>query len=203
MSLTTPSFREKKYVKVNDSCEISYDNLILSNSLRFCLQHCQRGEIRSPCNFIEINNRIDKFLLFYKFRVLIDHEDQQYRIVVHGFNLDTYECISFLLSHGIAASQLVLVIPRCPVGTEVEQKMTNSDFDRNLQYVLDDMLTDLGVEIHRDLDFQHYIQHGTTQFIIEVVFAGINTVESMKRFDCDLFISFINGHMDYVTMRCK
>lgn len=190
-------------MKVNDSCEIFYDNLILSNSLRFCLQRCRLGELRTPCNFIEINNRIDKFLLFYKFRVLIAEQKHNYRIIVHGFNLDTYECISFLLSHGVAAAHLVLVIPRCPVGTLLEQKMTKSDVDKNLQYVLDDMLTDLGVEIHRDLDFQYWIQHGATQFIIEVVFAGVNTLESMKRFDCDLFISFIQGHMDYFTMRCK
>lgn len=190
-------------MKVNDSCEIFYDNLILSNSLRFCLQRCKLGELRTPCNFIEINNRIDKFLLFYKMRVLNEEQKHNYRIIMHGFNLDTYECISFLLSHGVAASHLVLVIPRCPVGTSLEQKMTKSDFDRNLQYVIDDMLTDLGVAIHRDLDFQHWIQHGTTQFIIEVVFAGLNTVESMKRFDCDLFISFVQGHMDYFTMRCK
>lgn len=178
-----------------------YDNLILSNCLRHCLDRCGQPDIGVPCNFIEINNRLDKFKLYYKMRLLLDEYQSNYNIVVHGFNLETYECMSFLLSHGVSAKQVVLVIPRCPIGTEVEQKVTSPWVDKNVQYIVNDMLTDLGVKIHHDLVFKNWTRHGQSQFIIEVVFSG--KLDKEVRFDCDLFISFIEGYMDLPTMQCK
>ncbi|KAH8407517.1 hypothetical protein KR222_004808, partial [Zaprionus bogoriensis] len=187
--------REKKYVKVNGSCEIFYDVLILAFSQRYCLppQASEIKTLRRPYNLIEVNHRIDKFMLFYKFRVLTEEHKDNYRILIHGCNLDTYQCLAFLLSHGVSPRQIVLVMPICPLGSDEEQKQTNPYYDRNIQYILEDMLEDLDVEIHRDLNFSRWIQHGATNFIIEVMFIGAKKQELF--FDCDLFISFIQGYM--------
>lgn len=134
-------------------------------------------------------------------RLLLHEQQSNFNIVLHGFNLETYECMSFLLSHGVSAKKVVLVIPRCPIRTELEQKYTSPWVDKNVQYIVIDMLKDLGVAIHHDLDFKNWKQHDELEFIMEVVFS--DRMDKEVRFDCDLFISFIEGYMDYPTMQCK
>lgn len=186
---------------IDDSCEIIYDNLILSNCLRYCLESCGKPELGQPCNFIEINNRHDKFKLYYKLRLLLHENQSNYNIILHGFNLETYECMSYLLSHGVSAKKVVLIIPSSPIRSELEQKYTSPWVDTNVQYIVNDMLKDLGVTIHHDLNFKRWVQHGEWGFITEVFFS--DRMDKEVRFDCDLFISFIEGYMDDPTWRCK
>lgn len=158
---------------------------------------------RIPSNFIELNNRLDKFLLFYKLRVLIEEHKRDYLILMYGCNLHTYECIAFLISHGVAPERIILVLPHKKIGTEKEQKLTSPFVDENLQYILDDILEDLEVQIHRDLTFAHWVQHGTANFILEVVFKPWKGKKERVSFDCDIFISFQEGCMDSNTEECK
>ncbi|XP_030555401.1 cilia- and flagella-associated protein 61 isoform X1 [Drosophila novamexicana] len=194
--------REKKFVKINKTCEIYYDTLLLMNYLSFRLKvddHKEDHPGRIPSNFIELNNRLDKFLLFYKLRVLIEEHKRDYLILMYGCNLHTYECIAFLISHGVAPERIILVLPHKKIGTEKEQKLTSPFVDENLQYILDDILEDLEVQIHRDLTFAHWVQHGTANFILEVVFKPWKGKKERVSFDCDIFISFQEGCMDSNT----
>ncbi|EDW02631.1 cilia- and flagella-associated protein 61 [Drosophila grimshawi] len=192
--------REKKYVKINKSCEIYYDTLLLMNYLNHCLKTEQviHHSGRLPSNFVEINNRLDKFILFYKLRVLLEKHARNHHILIYGGNLQTYECISFLMSHGVAPERVILVIPYRKVGTQEQQKLKNPYYDRNIQHVLDDMLNDCKIQTHSDLIFSHWMQHGTANFILEVVFTKFSSKKVFKC-DCDIFISFDEGNMDTYT----
>ncbi|XP_034480066.1 cilia- and flagella-associated protein 61 [Drosophila innubila] len=188
--------RDKKYVKINKSCEIYYDTLLLMNSVKFSLKKAvtfdEQG--RRPYNFIQLNHRIDRFILFYKVRVLLEDMKRSYRILIYGDDLSTYECIAFLISHGVSPSRVILVIPHVKLGTEEEQKFKTPTDDENIQFILDDMMEDLDITIYREFTFSHWIQHGAYNFIIEVVFTDFNKKE--VTFDCDIFISFNVGYLD-------
>ncbi|KAM8711239.1 hypothetical protein ACLKA7_000387 [Drosophila subpalustris] len=188
--------RDKKYVKINKSCEIFYDTLLLMNSVNFSLKKALPFDEpgRRPYNFIQLNHRIDRFILFYKVRVLLEDLRRNYRILIYGSCLSTYECISFLINHGVSPSQVVLVQPHKHCGTEEEQKYKMPSDDTNIEYILDDMMEDLDIKVHRELTFSHWIQHGSFNFIIEVVFTDGHKKEIA--FDCDIFISFNVGYMD-------
>ncbi|ALC42280.1 CG30275, partial [Drosophila busckii] len=190
--------REEKYVKINQSCEIHYDTLLLMNSRSYGVSNealFVDERKRLPSNFVVINDRIDKIMLFYKIRVLLEEIKRSYLLLIYGANLQTFECIAFLLSHGIDPTRLVLVLPHITTGIEAEEKLSNPYIDKNLQMIIEDMLIDSGVKIHRDMNFSHWIQGGMVNFIMEVVFHSFpQKVEYC--FDCDIFISFEEGHMD-------
>ncbi|KAH8370674.1 hypothetical protein KR093_004626 [Drosophila rubida] len=185
--------RGKKLVRINKTCDIFYDTLMLMNSVDFNLQHSLRGPQR-PYNFIELNHRLDRFIMFYKVRVLLEELKRSYRILIFGGNLSTYECIDFLLTHGVDPVHVILVQPREPIPSENEQKFKNPLDDTNIDFVLDDMMSDLNLTIHRDFTFSHWVQHASSNFILEVVFTDGRKNE--LRIDCDLFISFKVGYME-------
>lgn len=194
--------RESKYVKINQTCDVHYDTLLLMNYKAFSLTIQGLHFPVVPCNFIEINSRLDKFLLFYKLRVMNEDRKRRYTIIVYGTNLCTYECIEFLMSHGVDTERIVFVQPKVKVGTEEEQKLNCPYVDWNLQCILDEMLEDLGIVIHKDLTLTHWETNDMKNYIIEAVFTRFkfNTTVTL---DCDLFISFKEGFMDYATVNCK
>ncbi|XP_023037946.1 cilia- and flagella-associated protein 61 [Drosophila willistoni] len=196
--------REQKFVKLKSSCQIHYDTLILMNAMKYSL----RNEVPNPdpytlnpCNFIQINCRLDKFMLFYKVCVLLEEMPRQHMILVYGSNIETYECISFLLDHGVSPSRLILVRPHIPVLSAEDDKLKNPYRDRNVQFVLDEILDDSGINVYENLQFVQWVEYTDTNFIMEVIF---EEYASRKRvlIDCDVFISFDEGiHTNWMTLQ--
>ncbi|EDW56825.1 GM15944 [Drosophila sechellia] len=186
--------REKKFVKL-DSCEIYYDKLLLMCDRLFVLR-CIDVPVysRRPCNLVEINFRLNKFLLFYKVRALLEDMPRTYLVLVYGNNLHTYECIAFLIGHGVDCSRMVFVQPHRITGRDADMKEKCPYWDKNLQMIMDDILVEKGVNIFTDYDFHHYNLHKSTDFIMEVIFQHFPTQKQMT-FECDLFISFQEGHL--------
>ncbi|XP_017959932.1 cilia- and flagella-associated protein 61 [Drosophila navojoa] len=191
--------RVRKYVKINQTCDVHYDTLLLMNYKTFSLTIQGLHLSVVPCNFIEINSRLDKFMLFYKLRVLNEDRKRQYTVLVYGSNLSTYEGIEFLMSHGVAPKRIVLVQPKVNTGTEEEQKLNCPYVDQKLQYILDEMLDDLGIVIHRDLTLTHWETNDMKDYIIQAIFTSFKFNKTVT-LDCDLFISFKEGFMDYATV---
>ncbi|KAH8307392.1 hypothetical protein KR044_011244 [Drosophila immigrans] len=194
--------REKKLVRINKSCDIFYDTLLLMNSVNFNLKDAMPHDEHKQCpyNFIQLNHRLDRFILFYKVRVLLEDLRRSYRILIYGNNLSTYECIDFLLKHGVDPMHVVLVQPREVIPSEQEQKFKNPRDDPNICFILDDMMSDLECTIYRDMTFSHWVQHASSNFILEVVFT--DSFKNEIRLDCDLFISFKVGYMDPIVKKC-
>jgi len=123
-----------------------------------------------PSNLVELNFRLNKFMLFYKVRALLEHMPRTYLVLVYGSNLYTYECIAFLIGHGVDCSRMVFVQPHRYTGKESDAKEKNPYWDKNLQLILDEILEDKGVSIFIDYDFHHYNLHKSSDFIMEVIF---------------------------------
>ncbi|KMY95857.1 cilia- and flagella-associated protein 61 isoform X2 [Drosophila simulans] len=159
--------RDKKFVKL-DSCEIYYDKLLLMCDRLFVLR-CIDVPVysRRPCNLVEINFRLNKFLLFYKVRALLEDMPRTYLVLVYGNNLHTYECIAFLIGHGVDCSRMVFVQPHRITGRDADMKEKCPYWDKNLQMIMDDILVEKGVNIFTDYDFHHYNLHKSTDFIME------------------------------------
>ncbi|KAH8284805.1 hypothetical protein KR054_001226, partial [Drosophila jambulina] len=186
--------RQRKLVRAN-ACEIYYDSLLLMCGRKFVLKVPKSEEaVSCPCNFVEVNNRVNKLMLFYKLRALLEDMPNSYRIVVYGNNLSTYECVSFLISHGADASRVVFVQPFRPIGNEREAKIKNPYYDTNLQVILNDILEDSGVKILEDYKFHHWVLHETRDFIMQVVFQHFPH-RNLVTYDCDLFVSFEEGYL--------
>ncbi|XP_001360498.2 cilia- and flagella-associated protein 61 isoform X1 [Drosophila pseudoobscura] len=189
--------REKKFVKLENSCEIYYDTLLLACYKDFAMRTLNSRSAMAknlPCNFVEINSRLKKLLLFYKVRAVLEEMPRTYKILVYGSNLQTYECIAFLTSHGVEPSRIVLVQPRRITGITAEEKLKNPYWDKNLQYILDDILIDSGIELVEDHDFVRWVEDDSFHFIMEVVFEHFPS-KKQTSFECDLFIAFDEGHM--------
>ncbi|XP_050743585.1 cilia- and flagella-associated protein 61 isoform X2 [Drosophila biarmipes] len=187
--------REKKLVKL-ETCEIHYDTLLLMCDRMFVLRSPETpmGTGR-PSNLVELNFRLNKFMLFYKVRALLEHMPRTYLVVVYGSNLYTYECIAFLIGHGVDCSRMIFVQPHRYTGREADMKEKNPYWDKNLQLVLDEILEDKGVSIFLDYDFHHYNLHKSSDFIMEVIFQHFPS-RKQATFECDLFISFEEGHLN-------
>ncbi|XP_034109209.1 cilia- and flagella-associated protein 61 isoform X1 [Drosophila albomicans] len=194
--------REKKLVRINKACDVVYDTLMLMNSVNFNLKDTLPfdEQERRPYNFIQLNHRLDRFIMFYKVRVLLEELKRSYRIVIFGSNLSTYEFIDFLLTHGVDPTHVILVQPREVTPSEEEQKYKNPMDDTNIGYVLDDMLSDIDLTIYRDFTFSHWVQHAASNFILEVVFT--DCYKNALRLDCDIFVSFRVGYMDPIVKKC-
>jgi len=67
---------------------------------------------------------------------------------------------------------------------------------------MDDILVEKGVNIFTDYDFHHYNLHKSTDFIMEVIFQHFPTQKQMT-FECDLFISFQEGHLHQRHKQCE
>ncbi|XP_017054423.1 cilia- and flagella-associated protein 61 isoform X2 [Drosophila ficusphila] len=184
--------REKKIVKL-ETCEIHYDTLFIMCDRSFSTRLPTEVKAR-PCNFVEINFRLNKFLLFYKVRALLEDVPRTYLILVYGNNLSTYECIAFLITHGVDCSRIVFVQPHRFTGKDADAKEKNPYWDKNLQLILDDILTDKGITMITDYNFHHYNLHQTTDFIMDVVFQHFPS-RKQATFECDIFISFEEGHL--------
>ncbi|KAH8402349.1 hypothetical protein KR009_011514 [Drosophila setifemur] len=187
--------REKKCVTL-DSCEIPYDTLLLMCGRRFVLRQPENCEQREPVNFLEINSRLSKILLYYKVRALLEDMPRTYSILIYGGNLFTYECIAFLINHGVDCSRMVLVLPHRFTGHEAVDKQKNPFWDKNIQLILDQILADSGLTIFEDYNFQHWVVHESSDFIMGVVFQHFPSRTTMT-FECDLFIAFSEGHLYY------
>ncbi|XP_052841054.1 cilia- and flagella-associated protein 61 isoform X2 [Drosophila gunungcola] len=192
--------REKKYVKI-EACEIHYDTLLLMCERKFVLRSPESPVgTGSPCNLVEVNCRLNKLLLFYKVRTLLENMPRTYLVLVYGSNLSTYECIAFLIGHGVDCSRMVFVQPHRFIGKDADMKEKNPFWDQNLQLILDDILVDKGVAIFIDYDFHHYNLHKSSDFIMEVVFQHFPS-RKQATFECDLFISFEEGHLHQRHMK--
>ncbi|KAH8327104.1 hypothetical protein KR074_002746, partial [Drosophila pseudoananassae] len=188
--------RDKKFVKLQ-ACEILYDTLICLCSQDYVIRSSNEDVIKKiPCNFVELNCRLNKFMLYYKVRALLEEVPRTYLIVIYGNNLCTYECISFLIEHGVDHSRLVLVQPHRYTGFGEEDRLKNPYWDSNIQQILDDILSDNGMNIYDDFNFHHWVVHETTDFIMDVVFQHFPS-RRMMTFECDLFISFDEGKISY------
>ncbi|XP_017077747.1 cilia- and flagella-associated protein 61 isoform X2 [Drosophila eugracilis] len=188
--------RAKKIVKV-DSCEIHYDTLLIMCDRLFALQSQNMPAYTTrPSNLVEINYRLNRLLLFYKVRTLLEDVPRSYLILVYGSNLSTYECIAFLISHGVDCSRLVFVQPHRYTGKDQDTKEKNPYWDKNLQLILDDILTDQGVTIYTDYDFHHYNVHQSTNFIMEAIFQHFPSRKQIT-FECDIFLNFGEGHLHH------
>nr|XP_044251728.1 cilia- and flagella-associated protein 61 isoform X1 [Drosophila takahashii] len=188
--------REKKVVKL-ESCEIHYDTLMLMCDRMFELRSPEMPmNAHLPSNLVEINYRLNKFLLFYKVRALLEEMPRTYLVLVYGANLYTYECIAFLIGHGVDCSRMIFVQPHRFTGKAADEKEKNPYWDKNLQLILDDILADKGVSIFMDYDFHHYNLHKSSDFIMEVIFQHFPS-RRQATFECDLFISFEEGHLHH------
>ncbi|KAH8234415.1 hypothetical protein KR038_009519, partial [Drosophila bunnanda] len=186
--------REKKFVKAN-ACEIYYDSLLLMCARKFVLKvPSWEKAVPCPCNFVEVNFRLNKLLLFHKLRTLLRDMPNTYRIVVYGNNLSAFECVSFLTSHGVESSRIVFLQPHRSTGSEQETKQKIPYFDNNLQFLLTDILADSGVVILEDYSFHHWVLHESGDFIMQVVFQHFPR-RHLVTYECDLFISFEEGYL--------
>ncbi|EDV37603.1 uncharacterized protein Dana_GF13533 [Drosophila ananassae] len=188
--------RDKKFVKLQ-ACEILYDTLICLCSQDFTIRAPDESSLKKlPCNFVEVNFRLNKFMLYYKVRALLEEVPRTYLIVIYGNDLCTYECISFLIDHGVDHSRLVLVQPHRYTGYGEEDRLKNPFWDSNIQVILDDLLSDNGMNIYNDFNFHHWVVHESSDFIMDVVFQHFPS-RRMMTFECDLFISFDEGKISY------
>lgn len=194
--------RERKCVKSN-SCEIYYDQLLILCARSFVLKAISSaGTTSKPCNFVEPNFRMNKLLLFYKLQALLEDMSSTYLVVVYGSNLSTYACISFLISHGINCSQLVLVLPHRYAGKDAESKLKNPYFDTKLQLILNDILVDSGVTVLEEYNFHHWVLNESSNSVTQVVFEHFPRRHQVS-YECDLFISFEEGHLLPRHKKCE
>ncbi|XP_017024545.1 cilia- and flagella-associated protein 61 isoform X1 [Drosophila kikkawai] len=186
--------RQKKFVKAN-ACDIYYDSLLLMCARMFVLRvPSSEVAIARPCNFVEVNCQLNKLMLFHKLRALLEDMPNTYHIVVYGNNLSTYECVTFLISHGVESSRIVCLQPHRSTGNEMEAKLKSPYWDTNLQYILNDILADSGVKVLEDYKFHHWVLHESGDFIRQVVFQHFPRRHRVS-YECDIFISFEEGYM--------
>ncbi|XP_030387028.1 cilia- and flagella-associated protein 61 [Scaptodrosophila lebanonensis] len=193
--------KEKKFVRLRNSCEIYYDTLIMTCHKNYSLNVDSPVDYkgRLPSNYVEVNFRIDKFLLFYKCRVLLEDMQNSFIILIYGNDLQTYECIQFLTTHGISSKRIILAMPHEVTGVDAEDKLRSPYKDKNIQYILEDMVRDSGVTVYNNLNFVEWTHHISGHFIMEVVFESFPSHDRFN-IDCDIFISFATcGHIGYFS----
>lgn len=152
-----------------------------------------------PYNYVEINSRLDKVLLYFKLYELVNSNLVDRNIVIYGCNLTVYECINFILNHDCKPSDIIFVQPLKICLLEYENNPTEDD---NIQYILLQMVCDLGIKVYESLQLEGF-EVFDEDFHIQTVHFVHNSTLNRVSLKCNIFINFFEVHMPAPTERSK
>lgn len=194
----------EKTIQLDNSCKIGYEKLILLCDTDYGLppeveEKIHRKKYALPYNYVEINSRLDKVLLYFMLNELVNSNLVDKNIVIYGCNLAVYECINFLLNHECTASDIVFVQPHKSIQLEYEN---NPMEDMNIQYILLEMVCDLGIKVYKSSQLDGFEVFDEDFHIQTVHFVHNST---LKRFSlkCNIFINFLEMNMSSATEKSK
>lgn len=158
-----------------------------------------RKKYALPYNYVEINSRLDKVLLYFKLFELVHSNLVDKHIVIYGCNLAVYECIHFLLNHECKPSDIVFVQPHKSVQLEYENNPTE---DTNIQYILLQMVCDLGIKVYKSSQLDGFEVFDEDFHIQTVHFVHNSTLQRFS-LKCNIFINFFEMDMSSATEKSK
>ncbi|XP_022231899.2 LOW QUALITY PROTEIN: cilia- and flagella-associated protein 61 [Drosophila obscura] len=182
--------RTEKVIRLSDSCNIHYENLLLLNDIRYGLKD-EDSTAPMPYNYAAINYRLDKIILYHKLQNIIERDILCTPIIVYGYGMPVYECINFLVTHGCQPDHITYVQPHIP---QMFEQILYSREDAGLDAILVEMVADLGVEIYLSANFSRLIFFPNKATIESVEF---QLIPSRNRIilNCDIFINFEESFM--------
>ncbi|EDW02630.1 GH19779 [Drosophila grimshawi] len=177
--------RGEKCIVLDNNCKIHYDKLLLLCDTKFGLSTLDSDPIsdsQTPYNYAHINGRLDKIILYHKLIELSQGELSRKHIVIYGYALALYECIDFLLRHNCYAHDIVYVQPHI---VQEPEYLNNPTIDKNLDTILLQMLSDLGIRNRQILVDEQYCTNDPhiyaagkhVTFIWEVLYQYTNVSE--------------------------
>ncbi|XP_017837079.1 cilia- and flagella-associated protein 61 isoform X2 [Drosophila busckii] len=191
----------KKIVVLKSNCKIHYEKLLLFCETSYGLpESCiesKPARFKLPYNYVELNNRLDRTMLYQKLHKLNQSDLSEKRVLIYGDKLAVYECIDFLLKHGLQGSQIIYIQPHRVAKPET---LNNPTEDSNLDRILLNMLKDLGISTHVSMNFVDFTVHQTANFIDLVHFKKFNSAQ-LQAYRCDLFINFGERLLNYAEER--
>lgn len=191
---------------MDNSCKIGYEKLLLLCDTQYGLPpeveekvSRNKKKFALPYNYVEINSRLDKVLLYFKLCELVNSNLVDKNIVIYGCNLTVYECIHFILNHDCKPSDIIFVQPHKICQPEYENNPTE---DENIQYILLQMVCDLGIKIYESSQLEGFEVFDEDFHIQTVQFVHVSTRKRLS-LKCNIFINFFEMHMSVSTERSK
>lgn len=194
--------RTEKTVQLENNCKISYEKLLLLCDTNYGLQREIEEKLnitnfnQTPCNYISINSRLDKMLLYFKIHELLSSPLNKKSIVVFGCTLTVYECINFLLMHNCKPEDITLVQPHKICKLKFE---TNPTEDTNIEGIMTQMVSDLGIRVYESCQLEGFVLD--QNFYIQVANFVYYSRQHSLSLHCKLFINFQELYMPSGTER--
>ncbi|XP_064543772.1 cilia- and flagella-associated protein 61 [Drosophila montana] len=186
--------RAEKFIRLDNNCKVFYDKLLLLCDTKFGLPTLGRIDESNhayPYNYAHINGRLDKIMLYHKLEELNDCVMIKKKVIIYGYTLALYECIDFLLKHNCRPENIVYVQPHKVMEPEYLNNPTN---DRNLDNILVQMVSDLGIKVYESANFVSFSFYANASFIDRVYFKLVPSGNPMS-LSCSLFINFMENFM--------
>lgn len=185
---------QEKYLGLDSHCKIYYDKLLLLCDTKHGLPESYEHVLQNqdlPYNYAQINGRLDKIELYHKLTEFNKADLPNNVIIVYGSNLATYEGINFLLTHGCPASKIVSVQPHRIVHSQFENNPTS---DNNLEIILLNMITDLGITVYESFRLETFCYYPSSNFIEKVHFKRFPSNQDVYLY-CNLFINYMENFL--------
>uniref|UniRef100_A0A1A9V8M9 DUF4821 domain-containing protein n=1 Tax=Glossina austeni TaxID=7395 RepID=A0A1A9V8M9_GLOAU len=187
---------KKRTVVLEKGCDIYYETLLLMCETDFEMPEVLANyETRKPANYLQINSRFDKITAYHKLRALQAlPSDVKRTIVVYGAHIRTFEFINFLITHGVAGKDVILVSPYSKEGAQRRRVLNNCTVDINIEHVLKEMVEDLGVQINDQMSLEEFELHSDSKTLKSVKFKGYYSDKTLE-INCDLFVCFEDKYL--------
>ncbi|XP_062128764.1 cilia- and flagella-associated protein 61 [Drosophila sulfurigaster albostrigata] len=192
---------KEKVICLENNCKIHYEKLLLLCDTKYGLPgHLQakvpKGKVCDvPYNYAHINGRLDKIVLYYKILELNECKLPSKTIIIYGYTMAIYECIDFLLKHGVQPENIIYVQP---LKVQAPEYLNIPVKDNNLDDILIDMITDLGITVYESTNFEDFTVYQTVYFIKTVNFRKCPQNELLS-LPCNLFINFLENYLTALT----
>ncbi|XP_037895350.1 cilia- and flagella-associated protein 61-like [Glossina fuscipes] len=191
----------KRTVVLEKGCDVYYETLLLMCDTDFEMPEVLANyETRKPANYIQINSRFDKIMAYHKLRALqATPSDVKRKIVVYGAHIRTFEFINFLVTHGVAGKDVILISPYSKEGAQRRLVLNNCTVDVNIEHVLKEMVEDLGVQINDQMSLEEFELYSDNRTLKCVKFKGLHSDKTME-IECDLFVCFEDKFLSKETI---
>lgn len=196
--------RAEKTVQLKNGCKISYEKLLLLCDTNYGLSPAQEEKIavdnrkRTPNNYLNINSRLEKVLLYFKVHELTNSKLVKMNIIVYGCTLTVYECINFLLKHNCKPANIAYVQPHKIRNMEFESNPTE---DTNVESIMLQMVSDLGIRVYESCQLEGFEFDG--RYTIQVAHFVHYSRQQRFPLDCNLFINFQQMYMTSATEKSE
>lgn len=194
----------KRTIVLEKGCDIYYETLLLMCETDFEMPEILASyDTRKPANYLQINSRFDKITAYHKLRAFqAIPSDLKRKIVVYGAHIRTFEFINFLVTHGVAGKEVVLISPYSKEGAQRRLVLNNCTVDINIEYVLKEMVEDLGVEVNDHMNIEEFELHSDNRTLKSVKFKGLHSDKTVE-IECDLFVCFEDKYLSKETIESK